>query len=170
MAVADVERSLAFYLDLLGPLGWVEEIRYPTYRGTEEVVYLARPGAIRDVVSACVQRTVAPTATTTSASSTSPSRLTDGRRLMRRMHAASRVAQTFTSRRRRIATSLAITRSLSSIPMGFESKCSAGSAERPPSKPPGCGSRRGLFGGLPGRNDRASGAFVLGLAVLDFLD
>lgn len=48
LAVADVERSLAFYLDLLGPLGWVEEIRYPTYRGTEEVVYLARPGAIRD--------------------------------------------------------------------------------------------------------------------------
>jgi len=48
LAVADVERSLAFYLNLLGPLGWVEEIRYPTYRGTEEVVYLARPGAIRD--------------------------------------------------------------------------------------------------------------------------
>jgi catechol 2,3-dioxygenase-like lactoylglutathione lyase family enzyme len=40
LAVADVERSLAFYLDLLGPLGWVEEVRYPTYRGTEEVVYL----------------------------------------------------------------------------------------------------------------------------------
>ena len=40
LAVADVERSLAFYLDLLGPLGWAEEIRYPTYRGTEEVVYL----------------------------------------------------------------------------------------------------------------------------------
>ena len=48
LAVADVERSLAFYLGLLGPLGWVEEIRYPTYRGTEEVVYLARAGAIRD--------------------------------------------------------------------------------------------------------------------------
>src|SRR6187200_2234965 len=32
LAVADVERSLAFYLDLLGPLGWVEEVRYPTYR------------------------------------------------------------------------------------------------------------------------------------------
>jgi catechol 2,3-dioxygenase-like lactoylglutathione lyase family enzyme len=48
LAVADVERSLAFYLDLLGPLGWAEEIRYPTYRGTEEVVYLARPGALRD--------------------------------------------------------------------------------------------------------------------------
>src|SRR5215218_10202084 len=43
LAVADVERSLAFYLDLLGPLGWDEEIRYPTYRGTEEVVYLRDP-------------------------------------------------------------------------------------------------------------------------------
>jgi glyoxylase I family protein len=43
LAVADVEKSLAFYLDLLGPLGWVEEVRYPTYRGTEEVVYLKEP-------------------------------------------------------------------------------------------------------------------------------
>ena len=42
LAVADVERSLAFYRDLLGPLGWTEEVRYPTYRGTEEVVYLVR--------------------------------------------------------------------------------------------------------------------------------
>ena len=40
LAVTDVERSLAFYLDLLGPLGWVEEVTFPTYRGTEEVVYL----------------------------------------------------------------------------------------------------------------------------------
>ena len=40
LAVADVERSLAFYLDLLGPLGWEESVRYPSYRGTEEVVYL----------------------------------------------------------------------------------------------------------------------------------
>ena len=43
LAVADVERSLAFYLALLGPLGWAEEVRYPTYRGTEEVVYLKDP-------------------------------------------------------------------------------------------------------------------------------
>jgi catechol 2,3-dioxygenase-like lactoylglutathione lyase family enzyme len=50
LAVADVERSLAFYLDLLGPLGWDEEIRYPTYRGTEEVVYLRRPGETLDGV------------------------------------------------------------------------------------------------------------------------
>jgi len=44
LAVADVESSLTFYLGLLGPLGWVEEVRYPTYRGTEEVVYLMDPG------------------------------------------------------------------------------------------------------------------------------
>jgi glyoxylase I family protein len=43
LAVGDVERSLTFYLGLLGPLGWVEEVRYPTYRGTEEVVYLKDP-------------------------------------------------------------------------------------------------------------------------------
>jgi catechol 2,3-dioxygenase-like lactoylglutathione lyase family enzyme len=55
LAVADVERSLAFYLDLLGPLGWADCVRYPTYRGTEEVVYLkdapagtppSRPGSM----------------------------------------------------------------------------------------------------------------------------
>ena len=40
LAVSDVERSLGFYLDLLGPLGWEVIRRYPTYRGTEEVVYL----------------------------------------------------------------------------------------------------------------------------------
>jgi glyoxylase I family protein len=43
LAVTDVERSLAFYLGLLAPLGWVEEVRYPTYRGTEEVIYLKDP-------------------------------------------------------------------------------------------------------------------------------
>ena len=41
LAVSDVERSLAFYTELLGPLGLEEEERYPTYRGTEEVVYLS---------------------------------------------------------------------------------------------------------------------------------
>jgi len=45
LAVADVERSIAFYLDLLGPLGWSEHVRYPTYRGTEEVVYLGNDRA-----------------------------------------------------------------------------------------------------------------------------
>jgi catechol 2,3-dioxygenase-like lactoylglutathione lyase family enzyme len=37
--VSDVERSLAFYTALLSPLGSQEEERYPTYRGTEEVVF-----------------------------------------------------------------------------------------------------------------------------------
>jgi catechol 2,3-dioxygenase-like lactoylglutathione lyase family enzyme len=40
LAVSDPERSLAFYLGLLGPLGAEEAFRYPTYRGSEEVVYL----------------------------------------------------------------------------------------------------------------------------------
>jgi catechol 2,3-dioxygenase-like lactoylglutathione lyase family enzyme len=44
LAVSDVERSLAFYLDLLGPLGWEVMRRYPTHRGTEEVVYLGSQG------------------------------------------------------------------------------------------------------------------------------
>ena len=43
LAVSDVERSLAFYLELLGQLGWEVARRYPTYRGTEEVVYLGPP-------------------------------------------------------------------------------------------------------------------------------
>ena len=41
LAVSDVDRSLAFYLGLLGPFGLREAGRFPTYRGTEEVVYLA---------------------------------------------------------------------------------------------------------------------------------
>ena len=41
LAVSDIERSLAFYLGLLGPLGTKEYERYPSYRGTEEVVYLS---------------------------------------------------------------------------------------------------------------------------------
>jgi catechol 2,3-dioxygenase-like lactoylglutathione lyase family enzyme len=40
LAVKDVARSREFYLALLGPLGVAEVDRYPTYRGTEEVVYL----------------------------------------------------------------------------------------------------------------------------------
>lgn len=39
LAVSDLERSLAFYRAVLGPLGLREESRFPTYRGTEEVVY-----------------------------------------------------------------------------------------------------------------------------------
>jgi catechol 2,3-dioxygenase-like lactoylglutathione lyase family enzyme len=40
LAVRDLERSLAFYKAVFGPLGATEAFRYPTYRGTEEVVYL----------------------------------------------------------------------------------------------------------------------------------
>ena len=41
LAVSDVDRSLAFYLGMLGPLGLAVEGRFRTYRGTEDVVYLA---------------------------------------------------------------------------------------------------------------------------------
>lgn len=41
LAVGDVERSLAFYLTVLGPLGLREWQRFPSYRGSEEVVYLS---------------------------------------------------------------------------------------------------------------------------------
>jgi len=40
LAVSDVERSLAFYLGIFGPLGAQEAFRFPTYRGTEDVVYI----------------------------------------------------------------------------------------------------------------------------------
>jgi catechol 2,3-dioxygenase-like lactoylglutathione lyase family enzyme len=40
LAVTDVERTLDFYRTLLGPLGLREYARIPSYRGTEEVVYL----------------------------------------------------------------------------------------------------------------------------------
>ena len=40
LCVSDVGRSLAFYLELLGPLGLEEDLRVKSYRGTEEIVYL----------------------------------------------------------------------------------------------------------------------------------
>src|ERR1700704_5212485 len=40
LAVRDVHRSIAFYMALLSPVGLREEGRWPSYRGTEEVVYL----------------------------------------------------------------------------------------------------------------------------------
>ncbi len=46
LAVSDVERSLAFYIEVLGPLGLAEDDRYPSYRGTEEVVYLLFGGQL----------------------------------------------------------------------------------------------------------------------------
>lgn len=36
----DVGKSLAFCGEVLDPLGLVEDSRFPSYRGTEEVVYL----------------------------------------------------------------------------------------------------------------------------------
>jgi catechol 2,3-dioxygenase-like lactoylglutathione lyase family enzyme len=39
LTVSDVERSVDFYSRLLGPFGFDEYGRYPSYRGTEEVVY-----------------------------------------------------------------------------------------------------------------------------------
>jgi glyoxylase I family protein len=41
LTVSDVARSIDFYTELLGPLGLVEYGRYPSYRGTEEVVYFS---------------------------------------------------------------------------------------------------------------------------------
>ena len=40
LAVKDLDRSLDFYLGMLGPLGLQVEGRFQTYRGTEEMVYL----------------------------------------------------------------------------------------------------------------------------------
>ena len=40
LCVSDVERSRAFYLELLGPLGLEEDVLFRSYRGTEEIVYL----------------------------------------------------------------------------------------------------------------------------------
>jgi len=39
LAVSNVARSIDFYTRLLGPLGFGEYGRYPSYRGTEQVVY-----------------------------------------------------------------------------------------------------------------------------------
>jgi glyoxylase I family protein len=39
LTVSDVPRSIDFYKHLLGPLGFSEYDRYPSYRGTEQVVY-----------------------------------------------------------------------------------------------------------------------------------
>lgn len=44
LAVRDVERSLTFYLAVFGPLGAAEAFRYPTYRGSEQVVYVRLGG------------------------------------------------------------------------------------------------------------------------------
>ena len=53
LAVTDVDRSLAFYLGMLGPIGLAVEARFRTYRGTEDVVYL---GFGQDHVQGCPAR------------------------------------------------------------------------------------------------------------------
>src|SRR5215204_2184949 len=128
LAVADVERSLAFYRTLLGPLGWTKELRYPTYRGTEEVVYLQEP-------------------TTRTGLGVRPadegeyryysvgiehlrSRSTSGMRSTPRTRDASHSARTFTSLPRKIVTSRTTTHSSSSIQTGFELKSCGGSLTR----------------------------------------
>ena len=40
LCVGDVDRSLTFYLGVLGPLGLEEDLRFRSYRGTEDIVYL----------------------------------------------------------------------------------------------------------------------------------
>ena len=40
LCVGDVERSLAFYLEVLGPLGLEHDLVIRSYRGTEDIVYL----------------------------------------------------------------------------------------------------------------------------------
>jgi catechol 2,3-dioxygenase-like lactoylglutathione lyase family enzyme len=40
LCVSDVERSVAFYLEVLGPLGLERDVLFRSYRGTEDIVYL----------------------------------------------------------------------------------------------------------------------------------
>lgn len=40
LAVSDVDRSLAFYRELLGPLGLEDFLELRTYRGSENVLYM----------------------------------------------------------------------------------------------------------------------------------
>src|SRR5215216_6575983 len=113
LAVADVERSLAFYLALLGPLGWAEDVRYPTYRGTEEVVYLKDPTT--GTMSGFDRPTAVSTAITPWESSTLRSRWTPETRSTPRTRDASRGGRIFISLPKPIATSRGTTHSSSSI-------------------------------------------------------
>src|SRR4051794_11326346 len=102
LAVADVERSLEFYPRVLGPLGVEELCRYPSYRGSEEIVYL-RVGDSGQAIG-CGRPTPATTAITRSGSSTSRCPSTRATRWTRSTGAASRRARGSTSRPRRTAT------------------------------------------------------------------
>ena len=132
LAVGDVERSLAFYLAVLGPAGLHEEMRYPTYRGTEEVVYLR----VGDGYVGFRKADGGTNDTTTSASSTSPSTSTLGLRWTPPISAVSTSAPGSTSLPRRIETSRASTSSSSSTRTGF--------ASRSPARRPGGSRSRGL--------------------------
>ena len=124
IAVADPARSIAFYLDLLGPLGWRETIRYPTYRGSEDVVYLG-PGmpafGIRQADGGAHEYYHVGVEHFASKSTSAP-------RSRKRTIGASHAEPRSTSRPRTTATSPATTRSSSSIPTASASKCSAGIA------------------------------------------
>jgi catechol 2,3-dioxygenase-like lactoylglutathione lyase family enzyme len=138
LAVSDVERSLAFYLNLLGPLGWKVTRRYPTYRGTEEVVYLGtgeayavvgnagpdaggiglRPadGGAHQYYGVGVEHIAFDVDTKDELRTRTPARRHPARRS--------------TSRPRRTVTSRATTRSSHSIPTVSGSKCSPGRQSR----------------------------------------
>ena len=128
LAVADVDRSLGFYLALLGPLGWAEEVRYPTYRGTEEVVYLQDPitGAMLGIRQADGGEY--------RYHSVGIEHLAfevDERKEVEAAYSrCSPGTRTFTSRPKRIATSRTTTHSSSSIRTGFELKSSCGVTRR----------------------------------------
>src|SRR5262245_41810531 len=134
LTVADVERSLAFYRELLGPLGWTEEVRFPSYRDTEEIVYLVRegPDGEREYLGGLGLRP---------ADGGSHRYYdvgidhfafeVDGRGEVDEAHerCLASGASIHYPDPRRTATCRATTRSSHSTPMGFESKCSAGRAE-----------------------------------------
>jgi hypothetical protein len=61
LCVRDVGRSLGSYLGILGPLGLEEDLRVSSYRGSEEVNYLA----LASRTLAFARRTAASTPTTT---------------------------------------------------------------------------------------------------------
>src|SRR5207342_921862 len=110
LAVTDVERSLAFYRELLAPLGLEEDGRYQSYRGTEEVVYLRYGDQLLGLRPADggEHRYY-------EASSTSRSTSTSRPRWTPPISAASPWGRMSTSRRKRIATSRPITSCSSSI-------------------------------------------------------
>ena len=129
LAVAHVPRSLAFYRDLLAPLGWDEEVTYPTYRGTEEVVYLVRTGVRNGGIG--LRQADGGEHRYYDVGIEHLAFEVEGRDEVDEAHARCLArARRSTSRPRRIATSPATTRSSSSTPTGSGSRCSAGRPTR----------------------------------------